>query len=81
MASAKGAIERECGDCGRWTERGETVVRAVLSHEAEPGTRVAVWVCERCLVNVRNVAEIEAALQRRQQLERRTIGVWRKFRR
>ncbi len=53
-------------------KRGETVVRAVLSHEAEPGTRVAVWICARCLVNVRNVEEIEAALQRRQRLERRT---------
>jgi ribosomal protein S14 len=33
----KGRLERECGDCGRWTERGETVVRAVLSPRGGTG--------------------------------------------
>ena len=72
MASTKEEISRECADCGRWTARGSLVVREVQA--AEPGTRVAVWVCRLCQ---RNDQEVKAALEAR---ERRTIGVWKKFR-
>jgi hypothetical protein len=77
MASTKEEIERECEDCGRWACKGQTVTRAVRE---QPGVRVSVWICGRCLVNVRNVEQIEAALERRRRLERRTLGIVRGFR-
>ena len=65
MASTKQQIERECSDCGTWTDKGDHVVRAIAA------ARVAVWVCRRCLHDARNWEQVEAAVDRIEAARRR----------
>ena len=77
MGSTKRPIEQECADCGTWTDQGELVSRKVLNTFEQSGWRRQVWLCRPCLRAARNWEQVETALTR---LERRTLGVVKRFR-